>query len=239
MKNQFARQVPLLTEEGCERLQNSRVLLFGLGGVGGHAAEALARSGVGHLTLVDGDTVGETDINRQILALRSTLGMKKTDAAKNRILDINPDCDVATVPVFFAPGDEKPDFSSYDYVIDAIDSVPAKLEIVRRAVAVSVPVISAMGAGNKLDPCAFRVSDLSKTSVCPLAKIMRTSLRKEGILHVKTVYSEEIPREGLKDEEGHRVPASVSFVPGAMGLAIAGEVIRALALGEKGEKDDG
>ena len=222
MSERNLRTEMLLGREGVLRLSGARVAVFGVGGVGGYAVEALARAGVGELDLVDMDTVSESNINRQIIATYSTLGMPKTEAAKDRILSINPEARVNLHTVFFSgenAGDF--DFSQYDYVIDAIDSLSSKIELISAATVAGVPIISAMGAGNKLE-----VSDISKTSVCPLARAVRVALRKRGINHLKVVYSKEEPH---LPESGERVPGSVSFVPSVMGLIIAGEVIRDLS----------
>ena len=226
MKEEFERSALLLGEGACERLREKTVAVFGLGGVGGYAVEALARCGVGRLVLTDGDTVEKSNLNRQIIALQSTLGMKKTDAAKARILDINPSCEVITHPVIYSESTRDIfDFSDFDYVVDAIDDVPAKIDIIERAYTAGVGIISAMGAGNKLSPTSFRVADIYSTSVCPLARAMRTRLRKLGIKKLKTVFSDELPtRERVAGEP----VGSVSFVPSVMGLIIAGEVIKDL-----------
>ena len=227
MSERNLRTEMLLGREGVLRLSGARVAVFGVGGVGGYAVEALARAGVGELDLVDMDTVSESNINRQIIATYSTLGMPKTEAAKDRILSINPEARVNLHTVFFSgenAGDF--DFSQYDYVIDAIDSLSSKIELISAATVAGVPIISAMGAGNKLDPTRFEVSDISKTSVCPLARAVRVALRKRGINHLKVVYSREEPH---LPESGERVPGSVSFVPSVMGLIIAGEVIKDLS----------
>ena len=233
MPDQFSRTRMLLGPEAMERLAHARVMLFGVGGVGGYAAEALARSGVGALDLVDGDRVSLTNLNRQIIALHSTLGRYKTDVARERLLDISPDMAVNAYPVFYTPETaDRFDLGRYDYVIDAVDMVSAKLEIVLRAQAAGVPVISSMGAGNKLDPTAFRVGDISKTSVCPLARVMRRELKKRGVTHLKVVWSPEPPRAPAEDGEedaGRRAPGSVAFVPSAAGLVLAGAVVRDLA----------
>ena len=240
------RTALLLGQEGVEKLRRTMVLLFGLGGVGGYTAEALARAGVGSLTLVDDDRVGESNLNRQLLALRSTLGMRKTEAAARRILDINPDCQVRQVNLFYTPAtaDQLP-FEGYDYVIDAVDTVSAKLEILARAQAARVPVISCMGTGNKLEPEKLCLTTLEKTSGCPLARVMRKECRARGIRDVKVVYSTEPPRplfpvrqsgeDAPPQEDPPRpgkpktnVPGSVSFVPGAAGLILAGAVVRDL-----------
>ena len=228
MQEIFSRTEALLGKENMEKLKNARVIVFGVGGVGGHVAEALARSGVGAIDLVDNDCVSLSNINRQIVALHSTVGQKKTQVMKARIHDIHPECQVETHELFFLP--ETPfDFSPYAYVVDAIDTVSGKISLIERAKAVGVPVISAMGAGNKLDPTKFEVADISKTSVCPLARVMRRELKARGIEHVKVVYSKEESRQGAgKGENGKPIPASVAFVPSVMGLIIAGEVIKDL-----------
>ena len=232
MQSQFSRTELLLGKEGVEKLKNSTVAVFGLGGVGGHAAEALCRCGVGRLVLVDSDEVSLTNLNRQLLATLSTVGRKKTEVARERFLDINPDCDIQVYTVFFGPDTVSLfDFPSYDYVVDAIDTVTGKLSLIEEAKKAGVPVISSMGAGNKLDPSAFEVTDISKTSVCPLARVMRRELKKRGISEVKVVYSKEEPRTPVGNTEelppGRRsIPGSISFVPSVAGLLLAGEVVR-------------
>ena len=222
----------LLGEEAMARLARARVAVFGVGGVGGYVVEALARSGIGALDLIDSDRVVLSNLNRQIIATRNTLGMLKVDAAKARVLSVNPDCAVRTWPVFYLPETaDQFDFSQYDYVVDAIDTVAGKLQLIEAAKAAGVPVISSMGAGNKLDPTAFRVADISETSVCPLARVMRRELRKRGVEHVKVVYSTEpalspAPADG--DTHRRATPGSVAFVPSVAGLIIAGEVIKDL-----------
>ena len=236
MSGRFKRSEMLLGAQALERLAKSRVAVFGVGGVGGYVVEALARSGVGALDLVDGDTVAESNVNRQIIATQSTLGRSKVDVAAERVRDINPDCAVTARRVFFLPENAGEfDFFAYDYVVDAVDTVTAKLAIVERSVAAGTPVISAMGAGNKLDPTAFTVADISKTEVDPLARVMRRELRKRGIYHLKVVYSREqpltpaSPDDGDNAGEGRRsTPGSVAFVPSVAGLIIAGEVVRDL-----------
>ena len=235
MIEQFSRTQLLLGEEAMEKLRNTRVAVFGIGGVGGYTVEALARSGVGQLDLIDSDTVSVSNINRQILATHSTVGRLKVDVAKDRILDINPNCVVRTYPCFYLPDTaDQFDFSAYDYIVDAIDTVTGKLQLVQQAHAAGTPIISSMGTGNKLDPSAFLVADISKTSVCPLARIIRKELKKRGINHVKVVYSQEDALTPVGAEEemkllGKRqIPGSVSFVPGAAGLILAGEVIKDL-----------
>lgn len=232
--DQFSRTEILFGDEAMQRLKNARVAVFGIGGVGGYVVEALARSGVGSLDIVDNDTVALSNLNRQIIATHSTIGMYKTDAAKQRIHDINPDCVVTAYNTFFMPENEHEfDFTQYDYVIDAIDTVKGKLALVVKAEKAGVPVISSMGAGNKLHPELFELADIYQTSVCPLARVMRTELRKRGIKKLKVVYSKEPPVRPLKKtgEETVRrdIPGSTAFVPSAAGLIIAGEVIRNLA----------
>ena len=233
MSGQFIRTEMLIGEEGLEKLLSSRVCVFGVGGVGSYVVEALARSGVGKIDLVDADTVCESNINRQIIATHKTLGMYKVDAEKDRILEINPNCEVGVYRMFYLPenaGDI--DMSVYDYVIDAVDTVTAKIEIIKRAKEAGTPVISSMGAANKLDPTAFEVADIYKTQVCPLAKVMRHELKKRGIESLKVVYSREEAIKPLQLEEeqtGRRVtPASIAFVPSVAGLIVAGEVIKDL-----------
>ena len=237
MDGMTERTALLLGEDGVERLKKAHVLLFGLGGVGSYAAEALARAGVGSLTLVDDDTVSESNLNRQLVALHSTLGQNKAQVAAARIRDINPDCNVTVAPVFYMPATshELP-FDGpvhYDYIVDAIDTVTAKLEIIRQAQAAGVPVISSMGTGNKLDAARLRIADLADTRVCPLARVVRRELRKRGIAHCKVLFSEEEPRARRTDVPpdpvtGRCPPGSVSFVPSVAGLLIAGEVVREL-----------
>lgn len=234
--DRFERTELLFGKDGMDKLKNARVAVFGVGGVGGYVVEALARSGIGAIDLIDNDTVNLTNINRQIIATEKTLGRYKVDAAKDRIADINPECEVKTHKVFFLPENANTfDFSVYDYVVDAIDTVTGKKEIILRAKAAGVPVISSMGAGNKLDPSAFKVADIYRTSVCPLAKIMRSICRKNGIDSLKVVYSEETPLKHKCeiDTDGKKpVPGSVSFVPPVVGLIIAGEVIKDLVFVE-------
>ncbi len=233
MVTQFSRTELLIGKKNSEKLKNSRVAIFGLGGVGGYVAEALARSGVGTLDIIDNDTVSLTNINRQLYALHSTLGMKKTKVAEERIKDINPHIKVNSYDVFYLPETSHLfDFKNYDYVIDAIDTVTGKIEIIENASKENIPVISSMGTGNKLDPTAFEISDIYKTSVCPLAKVMRKELKKRGIKKLKVLYSKEIPQEQkeISQEENtkRQTPASISFVPSVAGLIIAGEVIKDL-----------
>ena len=239
MHEQFLRTQMLLGTPALERLQKARVAVFGIGGVGGYTVEALARSGIGQLDLVDSDTVSVSNINRQILATHSTVGMPKVEAAKLRVLDINPACVVRTHQVFYTPETaDQFDFSQYDYVVDAIDTVTGKLQLVERANAAGTPIICCMGTGNKLDASAFEVSDISKTSMCPLARIMRKELGKRGIKHLKVVYSREeaLTPTGWEEEAAalgkRQIPGSVAFVPGAAGLILAGEVIQDIAMGK-------
>ena len=236
MLNQFSRTEIMVGKEGMDRLSNARVAVFGVGGVGGHTVEALARSGVGTLDLIDNDTVALTNLNRQIIATHSTLGKYKVEAAKERILDINPNAKVNIYKTFYLPDTaEQFDFSQYDYVVDAIDTVSGKIGLVMQADRTNTPIISSMGAGNKMDPTAFRVSDIYKTNVCPLAKVMRRELKKRGIKKLKVVYSEEkpiVPQLDLRSEEAdiqkRQIPGSNAFVPSVVGLIIAGEVIKDL-----------
>lgn len=234
MLHRFSREELLIGEEGLRRLQAARVAVFGIGGVGGYVVEALARSGIGALDLFDGDTVSLTNINRQIIALEGTVGRPKVEAAKERVLQINPQCRVEAKNLFFTPENAgEVDFSQYDYVADAIDTVTSKIELLRLCREAGVKVISSMGAGNKFDPTAFRVAPIEKTSVCPLARVMRRELKKRGIGSLTVVYSEEPPRGPLEElatpAPGRRaVPGSISFVPSAAGLILAGEIIRRL-----------
>lgn len=230
--NIFSRAELLLGEEALHKLRSARVALFGIGGVGSFAAEALARGGVGHITLVDGDTVSITNINRQLIALHSTVGKEKTTVMAERIADISPETEVETYPVVYgAENRDLLDFSTYDYVIDAIDTVTSKLILIEEAKKAGVPVISCMGTGNKFHPERFEVTDISKTSVCPLAKVMRKELKVRGIKNVKVVYSKEEPQKPAESPEtGKRqIPGSLSFVPPVAGLLLAGEVIRHIA----------
>ena len=227
----FSRTAILLGEENLEKLKRARVAVFGVGGVGGYVVEALARSGVGVLDLIDKDTVSESNINRQIIALHSTVGRHKTEVAAERARDINPDICVRVYNTFYLPETAAQfDFSRYDYVVDAIDTVSGKIAIVEEAKKANVPVIAAMGAGNKLDPTKFEVADISKTSVCPLARVMRRELKKRGIEHLKVVYSKEepLPSPVVDEESGKSVPGSVAFVPSVVGLILAGEVVKDL-----------
>ena len=248
MLNQFSRTELLLGKDGMERLKNARVAVFGIGGVGGYTVEALARSGVGTLDLIDDDKVCLTNLNRQIIATRKTVGKYKVDVAKERILEINPDAVVHTYKMFYMPDTaDQFDFSQYDYVVDAIDTVTGKIELVMQAQKSNTPIISCMGAGNKMDASAFEVADIYKTSGCPLARVMRRELKKRGVKKLKVVYSEEQPVRPLEDmsiscrthcicppgaarkcTERRDIPGSTAFVPSVAGLIIAGEVVKDL-----------
>ena len=248
MLTQFSRTELLLGKDSMEKLKNSRVAVFGIGGVGGYVCEALVRSGVGAFDLIDDDKVCLTNLNRQIIATRKTVGKYKTEVMRDRILEINPQADVRLHQCFFLPenSDEVP-FEEYDYVVDAVDTVTAKIELVMKAQAMNVPIISSMGAGNKLDGSMFRVADIYKTKVCPLAKVMRRELKKRGVKKLKVVYSEEMPTRPIEDmaiscrsncicppgaahkcTERRDIPGSVAFVPSVAGLIIAGEVVKDL-----------
>ena len=247
MLNQFSRTQLLFGPEAMDRLSKCRVAVFGIGGVGGYAVEALVRSGIGALDLVDDDRVCLTNLNRQLHATRKTVGKYKVDAAEERVKEINPDCQVRTFKTFFMPETQAEfDFSQFDYIVDAIDTVTGKLALAEQAQALNIPIISAMGAGNKLDPASFRVADIYQTSICPLARVMRKECRKRGIKHLKVVYSTEVPTRPLEDPAiscrshcicppGTRkctvrrdIPGSTAFVPPVAGLIIAAEVIKDL-----------
>ncbi len=225
------RTVALLGEDGLARLADARVAVFGIGGVGGHLAEALARAGVGHIDLIDRDTVSVSNINRQAVALHSTVGMAKTEVMAARIRDIAPTCEVKAHLCFYLPDTaDSFDLSSYDFVADCVDTVAAKIELAVRCAATHTPLIAAMGAGNKLYPERLRLSDLSQTETDPLARIMRRELKKRGIRHLLCVWSDEPPRpSAVVGEDGRPAPGSVSFVPSAMGIIMAGEIVRTLA----------
>ena len=234
MSEKFQRTEMLLGSDAMEKLKDSHVAVFGVGGVGGYTAEALVRSGIGKLTLVDSDTVAESNINRQIIATTKTVGRYKTEVMKERALEINPEIKVEERRCFFLPDTAAEfDFTQYDYVVDAVDTVTAKLALVQAADAAGVPIISCMGAGNKLNPGAFEITDIYKTSVCPLAKVMRRELKQRGIKKLKVLYSKEEalkPRTEVTPQEGRRAtPGSIAFVPSVAGLMIAGEVIRDIA----------
>lgn len=249
MLTQFSRTELLLGKEAMEKLKNAKVAVFGIGGVGGYVCEALVRSGVGAFDLIDDDKVCLTNLNRQIIATRKTIGKYKTDVMKDRILEINPDARVEVHKCFFLPenADEFP-FEEYDYIVDAVDTVTAKISLVMKAQEMNVPIISSMGAGNKLDASQFRMADIYKTKVCPLAKVMRRELKKRGVKKLKVVYSEEQPTRPVEDmaiscrtncicppgaankcTERRDIPGSVAFVPSVAGLIIAGEVVKDLA----------
>lgn len=248
--NEFSRTELLLGAKGMENLKNAKVAIFGIGGVGSFTAEALARSGVGSITLIDDDKVCLTNINRQLIATRKTIGKPKVDVMKERILDINPKANVETYQTFYSlETADIIDFAKYDYVIDAIDTVSAKLLLIEKAKTANTPVISSMGAGNKLDPTLFEVTDIYKTSICPLAKVMRHELRKRGISSLKVVYSKEPAMKPIENEDDNcnvkcvcppgtvrkctsrkQIPGSISFVPSVVGLIIAGEVVKDIAL---------
>ena len=246
MLHQFARTELLVGTENLQRLSEAKVAIFGIGGVGGYVVEALVRSGIGSFVLVDSDTVSMTNLNRQIIATRSSIGQYKVDVMKERILDINPEAKVEVRKCFYLPGNADTfDFSTYSYVVDAVDTVTAKLEIIQNAKKANVPVISCMGAGNKLDPTQFEVADIHKTSMCPLARVMRQECKKRGIQKLKVVYSKEKARQPFTDLHGSAgetseagkssnstksVPASIAFVPSVAGLIAAGEVIKDLCL---------
>lgn len=251
MLNQFSRTQLLLGTEAMEKLKRARVAVFGIGGVGGYVCEALVRSGVGAFDLIDDDKVCLTNLNRQIIATRKTVGKYKVEVMRERILEINPDCDVRVHQCFYLPETaDQFNFSDYDYVVDAVDTVTAKVTLVLEAQKAGVPIISCMGAGNKLDPSRFRVADIYKTQGCPLARVMRTALRKRGVKKLKVVYSDEIPTRPIEDmsiscrshcicppgakhkcTERRDIPGSTAFVPSVAGLIIAGEVVKDLAKG--------
>lgn len=256
MLNQFSRTELLVGKENMERFANARVAVFGIGGVGGYVVEALARSGIGTLDLIDDDKVCLTNINRQIIATRKTVGQYKVDVAKERILDINPHAQVNTYKTFFMPDTAGQfDFTQYDYVVDAIDTVTGKIELVMQAQKTQTPIISSMGAGNKMEPAAFEVADIYKTSVCPLAKVMRRELKKRGVKHLKVVYSKEQPMTPVDDmaiscrehcvcppgtkrkcTNRRAIPGSNAFVPSVVGLIIAGEIIKDLMQPQQKER---
>ncbi|MDY5102498.1 MAG: tRNA threonylcarbamoyladenosine dehydratase [Agathobacter sp.] len=258
MLTQFSRTELLLGKDAMQKLSESRVAVFGVGGVGGYVCEALVRSGVGAFDLIDDDKVCLTNLNRQIIATRKTVGKYKVDVMKERILDINPDADVRIHKCFFLPenANEFP-FGEYDYVVDAVDTVTAKIELVMQAQKMHVPIISSMGAGNKLDGSQFRVADIYKTKVCPLAKVMRHELKKRGVKKLKVVYSEEMPTRPIEDmaiscrtncicppgaehkcTERRDIPGSVAFVPSVAGLIIAGEVVKDLCRDYRQKEQD-
>ena len=258
MLTQFSRTELLLGKEAMNKLEDARVAVFGIGGVGGYVCEALARSGVGKLDLIDNDKVCMSNLNRQIIATRKTVGQYKTEVMKDRILDINPEAEVNIHNCFFLPdnADEFP-FEEYDYVVDAVDTVTAKIALVMKCKELDIPIISSMGAGNKLDASAFRVTDIYKTKVCPLAKVMRRELKKRGVKKLKVVYSEEKPVRPLEDmsiscrqhcvcppgtarkcTERRDIPGSIAFVPSVAGLILAGEVVKDLTINQHGRGDE-
>lgn len=238
MGNKYDRTKRLLGAAAMESLRYAHVAVFGIGGVGGHAVDALVRSGIGEITIVDSDEVAESNINRQLIATTSSVGRKKVEVMKEHLLEIDPKVKVHMQDCFFLPETKAQfDFSAYDYVIDAVDTVTAKLALVEACKEAGVPIVSSMGAGNKLDPTAFEVTDIYKTSVCPLAKVMRKELKARGIKHLKVVYSKEIPLEPIEDEmfvsdekrSRRATPGSIAFVPSVAGLILAGEVVKDLA----------
>lgn len=228
----FSRFELLIGEEKLQQLQNSHVLVFGVGGVGGYVVEALVRSGIGHITIVDNDEVSLTNLNRQIIATRETIGKKKVEVMRKRILSINPDCLVTGLEMFYLPENaDTIDLTKYDYVVDAIDTITSKIELAMRCEKLNIPLISSMGTGNKLNPAMLEVSDIYKTSVCPLAKVMRKELKTRGVKHLKVVYSKELPIKPRQSNEltnKRTVPGSSAFVPSSAGLLIASEVIKDL-----------
>lgn len=228
MLNQFSRTEMLIGKDGLEKLKKSKVAIFGVGGVGSFVVEGLARAGVGNFILVDNDKVAESNLNRQIIATTKTIGKLKVEVAKERILEINPEANVEIIPEFFMPESPAIFDGSVDYIVDAIDTVTAKIELILRANNLNIPIISSMGTGNKLDPTKFEVTDIYKTSVCPLAKVMRKELKTRGIKKLKVIYSKEEPiKPMMNDEEKTKLtPGSISFVPSVAGLIIAGEVVK-------------
>lgn len=225
----FCRTKILIGDEGLEKLENAKVAVFGVGGVGSFVVEALARAGVGSFVLIDKDQVSLSNINRQLIATHETIGKLKVDVAKERILSINPEAKVETFAEFFMPGNTNILNNSITYIVDAIDTVTAKIELVMQAQKLGVPIISSMGTGNKLNPCLFEITDIYKTQICPLAKVMRKELKQRGLKHLKVLYSKEEPKKsGIIGENGKAIPGSISFVPSVAGLIIAGEVIKDL-----------
>lgn len=225
----FCRTKILIGDEGLEKLKNAKVAVFGVGGVGSFVVEALARAGVGNFVLIDKDQVSLSNINRQLIATHETIGQLKVDVAKKRILSINPEAKVETFAEFFMPGNTDILNNSITYIVDAIDTVTAKIELVMQAQKLGIPIISSMGTGNKLNPCLFEITDIYKTQVCPLAKVMRKELKQRGVKHLKVLYSKEEPlKSGIIGENGKVIPGSISFVPSVAGLIIAGEVIKDL-----------
>ena len=234
MTDQFDRTRLLIGEEGLAKLKKARVAVFGVGGVGGFAVEALVRSGIGAFDLIDNDTVALSNLNRQIIATRDTIGKLKVEVMRDRILSINPQAEIRMYPCFYLPENAAEfDFSQYSYVVDAVDTVTAKIDIIMQAQAAGVPVISSMGAGNKMDPTRFEVTDIYKTTVCPLARVMRRELKKRGVKQLKVVYSTE---KAIKT--GADVPGSIAFVPSVAGLILAGEVVKDLTINQYGRGDE-
>ncbi len=225
----FCRTKILIGDEGLEKLKNAKVAVFGVGGVGSFVVEALVRAGVGSFVLIDNDQVSLSNINRQLIATHETIGKLKIDVAKKRILSINPKAKVETFSEFFMPGNTNILNNSITYIVDAIDTITAKIELVMQAQKLGIPIISSMGTGNKLNPCLFEITDIYKTQVCPLAKVMRKELKQRGVKHLKVLYSKEEPKKsGIIGENGKAIPGSISFVPSVAGLIIAGEVIKDL-----------
>lgn len=221
---EFSRTERLIGTDNLQKLKNANIIVFGLGGVGSYVAEALARCGVGKMTVVDKDTVDVTNINRQLYALQSTVGRNKADVAKERILDINPECEITAIVKMYLPENSNEfNLSEYDYIVDAIDNVTAKIDLAIKSQEMNIPIIASMGTGNKLDPTAFKVTDIYKTDTCPLCRVMRRELKQRGVKKLKVLYSTENPHN-----DGERTPASISFVPSTAGLIIAGEVVRDL-----------
>lgn len=237
MENQFSRTKLLIGDDGIKKLNNAKVAIFGVGGVGSYVLEALTRAGVGNIIIVDNDVISESNINRQIIATHSTIGKDKVEVAKNRALDINPNAKIDAFKVFYNNENNNIIDKSVDYIIDCIDTISSKIDLVVMAKKLNIPIISSMGAGNKLDPTKFEVTDISKTSVCPLAKIMRKELRNRNIKNLKVVYSKEEPiKVSMVNEENKKVPGSISFVPSVAGLIIASEVVKDILKEGKDEK---
>ena len=228
---EFSRTERLIGTENLEKLKNNNIIIFGLGGVGSYVAEALARCGIGKMTVVDKDTVDITNINRQLYALHSTVGKNKADVAKTRILDINPECEVTSIVKMYLPENaDEFELAKYDYIVDAIDNVTAKIDLAIKSQELGIPMIASMGTGNKLDPTAFKITDIYKTDTCPLCRVMRRELKSRGVKKLKVLYSTEIPKN-----DGERTPASISFVPSTAGLIIAGCVVEELLKVENGK----
>ena len=229
MLNQFSRTELLIGQEGIEKLKDAKVAVFGIGGVGSFVVEGLARAGIGNFILIDDDKICLTNLNRQIIATRKTIGKYKVEVAKERILEINPNANVEIYQEFFMPESKELLDKDVSYIVDAVDTVTAKIELVMQAQKLGIPIISSMGTGNKLNPCLFEITDIYKTQVCPLAKVMRKELKQRGVKHLKVLYSKEEPlKSGIIGENGKAIPGSISFVPSVAGLIIAGEVIKDL-----------